>query len=61
MTKLVRNLSNPESVAFWQAVERSAATVKDLPAWVKSGVVLRGDRDDAPDDAPAGKKARRTR
>lgn len=44
MKKLRRNMSDPESIAFWEAVERSAATVRDVPAWIKEGVILGADR-----------------
>jgi hypothetical protein len=38
MKKLIRNMSDKESAAFWAGVERTAASAKDLPAWMKAGV-----------------------
>jgi hypothetical protein len=38
MKKLIRNTSDKESAAFWAGVERTAASAKDLPAWMKAGV-----------------------
>ena len=40
MTKLIRNTSDPESAAFWRDVEKSAALVRNAPAWMKAGIVL---------------------
>jgi len=40
VTKLIRNTSDPESAAFWRAVEKSAATLRNAPAWMKAGIIL---------------------
>jgi len=36
----VRLLSTPESRKFWENVEKSAARVRDLPAWTGAGINL---------------------
>lgn len=33
--KIRRNLSTPEARAFWEGVEKSAALIRDEPAWKK--------------------------
>jgi hypothetical protein len=38
MKKLTRNMSDEKSAAFWASVERTAAAIKDAPAWMKAGV-----------------------
>jgi hypothetical protein len=38
MKKLTRNMSDEQSAAFWASVERTAAAIKDAPAWMKAGV-----------------------
>jgi hypothetical protein len=38
--KLIRDLSTPESRAFWDAVKASAALVADAPEWMKAGINL---------------------
>jgi hypothetical protein len=40
MPKLIRNMSDEKSVAFWRSVEESAATLQNAPAWMKAGIVL---------------------
>lgn len=40
MTKLTRNVSDPESAAFWRHVDRVAAAMRDAPAWKMAGIVL---------------------
>jgi hypothetical protein len=38
MKKLSRNLTDEKSAAFWASVEETAASVRDLPAWMKAGI-----------------------
>lgn len=40
MTKLIRNMSDARSRAFWAGVERSAAAIADKPAWMRAGIDL---------------------
>jgi hypothetical protein len=53
-----------DAIDFWQSVERSAATVRDLPAWMKVGLAVDATNfvvtgsDNA--DTPTGKKAARS-
>jgi hypothetical protein len=36
--KIVRNLSTPESRAFWEGIERTAAEVQTWPPWKRAGI-----------------------
>jgi hypothetical protein len=38
MTKLQRNLSTPESRAFWEKAERTGAEVESWPDWKRAGI-----------------------
>lgn len=38
MKKIVRNMSTPESRAFWQSAERNAIEVRTWPAWRRAGI-----------------------
>jgi hypothetical protein len=38
MTKIVRNMSTPESRDFWESIERSSAEVRQWPAWKRAGI-----------------------
>jgi len=38
MKKLIRNMSNPKSAAFWQSIDRSAEGMRNAPAWMKAGI-----------------------
>ena len=38
--KLVRNTSDEQSRAFWDAVKKSADTVRAAPAWMRAGINL---------------------
>jgi hypothetical protein len=38
MKKIVRNMSDETSKAFWASAEKTAAPVKDWPAWKKGGI-----------------------
>jgi hypothetical protein len=40
MTKLTRNVSDPESAEFWRHVDKVAAAMRAAPAWMKAGIVL---------------------
>lgn len=38
MARIARNLSTPESIAFWERAERSAAEVSEWPDWRRAGI-----------------------
>lgn len=38
MKKIVRNMSNETSKAFWDSVEKTAALVDEWPEWKKGGI-----------------------
>lgn len=40
--KIHRNMSTPESRAFWESVEKSAAGVSSWPSWKKAGINIEG-------------------
>jgi len=40
MPKLIRNIADPVSTAFWRDLENSAAPVRNAPAWMKAGIVF---------------------
>lgn len=37
---LIRNTNTPEAIEFWRAIDEIAASMKQWPAWMKSGIVL---------------------
>jgi hypothetical protein len=40
VTKLIRNMDDEESAAFWRFVDEVAAEMRNAPAWMKAGIVL---------------------
>lgn len=38
MSKIVRNMSTPESRAFWEQVDRAAREVEQWPEWQKGWI-----------------------
>ena len=38
--KIPRRTDSPESRAFWQGVEKSAALVQDWPDWRQAGITI---------------------
>jgi hypothetical protein len=52
--KIVRNMSTPESRAFWERIERSALEIQHWPAWRRAGINVsqfRQEPREASDDA----------
>jgi len=38
MKKIIRNMSDPSSRAFWESTKRSASGVQQWPDWKKAGI-----------------------
>lgn len=45
MKKIIRNMSTPESRAFWKSAEETAAEVATWPCWKRAGINMSQLRD----------------